>query len=162
MQKMTPDFNREFLSSIDFIADNGATQKRTMKSDLVRAAGQRVKFQQGVIPKTLNRLVFRDRFSPPALGDDRHPFAMTRVAPDVRFDPTGGRGRLSIDQRQIGFLDLPESELILQPAMSSLVLRKQDQSGRFLVEAMNHTGTLLAANAFNVWFISQYGIHQRP
>src|SRR5688500_10755226 len=120
------------------------------------SARQRMKLQKGVMSKTLHGFVFRNGFTPSALRDDRHALAMAWVTPNMSLDAPGWRRRLSIDQREVGFLDLPQAELILQPAMSTLVLRKQDQARCLLVQAMDDARPLLAADAFDLRFVSRY------
>src|SRR5688572_22048249 len=106
-----------------------------MQTDLMCATCERMKLKQRVIRKTFDRLVFRNGYAPATLGNNRHPLAVTRVAPNVRLDAARWRGRFSVDEREIGFVDFPQAELVLQPAMGALILRKQDQPRRLFIQS---------------------------
>src|SRR5215216_2994287 len=124
------------------------------------AARKRMKLKQGMLSKTFHGLVLGDRFSASAFRDDGHPFAVARVASNVGFDAAGGRGRLPIDECEIRLIDFPQTELILQPAVSAFILCEQDQARGLFVQSMNNTWTFLAADSFDVRLIAQYGIDQ--
>ena len=92
MQKVTVDFNRRVLSSIHLIPHDGTAEEGAMQTDLVRAPGERMEFEQGVMAELFERLVFADRFAPLARRQDGHLLAVAGVAADGGFHAACGRG----------------------------------------------------------------------
>src|SRR5689334_13086956 len=113
MQKVSANRDRRFLSAIDFIPNDGTSQKFTVQTDLMSASGQRMEFKQRVTRETLQSLVFRDRFAPAALGDDRHLFTMAGIATNECFHPARWCRRLAIHKRKVDLFHFAQAELIL-------------------------------------------------
>src|SRR5688572_27808331 len=161
MEKMSFHFDGRFFSSIDLITNNRTSQKRTMQSDLMRSSGNRMKFQQSVVLEALNCFVFRDRFAPTTFGNNGHPPSMAWITSNVRFHAAGGGRWFSVHKSQIGFFNLSQTELILQPAMGAFVFCQENQPRGIFVESMDNTRPFLPADPFEFGIISKDRIDKR-
>src|SRR5687767_5180670 len=132
-----------------------------MQSDLMRPSCNGMKFQQGVALETLHRFVFRDRFAPTTFGNNGHPLSMAWITSNVRFHAAGGGRRLSVHESQIGFFNLSQTELILQPTMGAFVFCQENQPRGIFVESMDNTWPFLPADPFEFGIISKDRIDKR-
>ena len=78
---------------------------------------------------------------PRASVDDRHSFAMARMAPDRRFDPAGGRVEAAPDEREILALERTCASVVGEELGEATVgrvgLGDDEQAGRVLVEPVD-------------------------
>ena len=133
-------------ASIERIPEECVADMGHMDPDLVRAAGfqpagdmRRACAESGLDPVVRNRV-------PTALGH-RHAFPVARVAPDRRIDPPDGGRRQTLHQRPIPAVNVMRLEQRPQAGMGRFRLRRHQQSGGVLVEAVHDAGPRDAANA---------------
>ena len=95
--------------AVDRVARDRVADRLEMDPDLVGPAGHEVQLEQRPAGEPLADAVARHRR--PAVGDDRHPGPVLRVAPDRRLDPADRRRDAPLDECLVRLLDPARLEL---------------------------------------------------
>ena len=148
--------------AVDPVARDGMPDGIEVDPDLVRPPGDEVELEQGPAGEPLADAVAGH--GRPAVGDDTHPGPVPRVAPDGRFDPTGARGHLAVDQRLVRLLDPARLELGHQRRLRGILLGDHQQTARVLVQAVDDARALDTGDPAprRAVAVGQEGVDQRP
>ena len=134
--------------AIEFVADNGMSQRRHVNADLVSSTGVDFDFEQSELAERrielAQNVVVRDGL---ALAGSlcRHSYAADGVAADAGVDGPALFLGPAVHQRDIGFLHFTFRELRGEFAVSVVIFRDHDQATGFFVETVDNAGAHLSA-----------------
>src|SRR5208282_1560555 len=116
-----------------------------MNANLVRPARVQIRFDQRETVKPQTRAPVRaSRAAVAAAGG--HARATAQVARDGQLDAAAASLDLSVEKREIRFLDEPLPKLLHELPVSRIGLRDHDGAGSAFVEAMDDPGPHRAAD----------------
>ena len=90
--------------------------------------------------------------------DDGHFLAVDGVSTDSGIDFSVRHSGDSIDEGEVGFIDIPGGELIGERAVDLFGFRDDETAGSFLVETVNDAWTLRAADDLNARAVVQEAV----
>ena len=115
-----------------------------MNADLVGAAGLGMALNEGFSLAGIQDSVMSESLAAPI--DDGHFLAVDGVPTDGGLDFSVRHAGDSIDEGEVGFIDIPGGELIGKRAVDLFGFCHNEAAGGFLVEAVDDARTLRAAD----------------
>ena len=115
-----------------------------MDADLVRASGLGMALNKGFSLAGIQDSVMSESLATPI--DDSHFLAVDGVPTDGGLDFSVRHSRDSIDEGEVGFIDIPGGELIGERAVDLFGFCHNEAAGGFLVEAVDDARTLRSAD----------------
>lgn len=135
--------------TVKSISDDGMPQRGEMDTNLVSASGVNFDFQQsepaegGVDP--LEDFVVGDGFAA-SLEAGGHASASQAVAADGGGDGAMILFKSAVNERNVRFFDFAARELGAEAAVGIVIFGDEDEAAGGFVEAMDNTGTKVAAD----------------
>ena len=126
------------------VARHRMTDRVEVHADLVRSPGDQVELQQGPAVEPFADPIARDRRPP--VGDDGHPRAVLRVAPDRCLDASDRRRHRALHQRLVRLADAAGLELRHERGLRAVLPGHHQQPARVAVKAMDDPGPLDAGD----------------
>ena len=131
--------------AVDRIARYRVIYGGQVDPDLVRSAGDQIQFQQRPAGQPLPDPISGDRLA--TARHHRHTSSVVRIAPDRRLDAADVGRDGSLDQGQVGLLDLPGLELGHETRLGLVVLGHHQQAARVAVQTVDDTRAQDAVDA---------------
>src|SRR5947209_7597871 len=97
----------------------------------------------------------------PSVAYDHHPAAVVRIAADGGVDQGLVRLETAFDEGEIGLVNLARLEGGGKAAVRLVILGSNDEAGSVLVQAMNDSRPLHAADAGEIGAVGEQGVDQR-
>ena len=153
MEHVTLEFAPPAISRV---ARYGMSEVFQVNTDLVRASGFGLALHEGFSLTGIQDSVMGESLAAPI--DDGHFLAVDGVSTDGGIDFSVRHSGDSIDEGEVGFIDIPGGELIGERAVDLFGFRDDETAGSFLVETVNDAWTLRAADDLNARAVVQEAV----
>jgi hypothetical protein len=140
------------------ISQNGMTEMLKMDANLVSASTVQTALEQRRIRSAAHHPKIGARI-PTALARDRHLLPLNAMSPNRSVNGPGISPQFSGDEREINLLNRAGGELAGEIEMGGIVFRDDQATTCSLVEPMNDSRPLLAADPGKILAMSEERVH---
>ena len=146
-------------AGVGWVADDRVPEVLHVDADLMGAAGAEAAAEKGCVAEALGDFVVGNCLS--SVRDDRHSFAIARIAADCGFDRAAIIGWRAVDESEVLLADGVGVPLRCQLAMGVVMFCDEHHAARVLVEAVHDAGAELTAHAAEVVHVMEERIDER-